>query len=66
MAHNEWAAMESLQEVECHRNDVDRWEALRQSAIGMAWARESSLPRIDRRGQGAAAWSLAVMSDLTR
>jgi len=66
MADADWAAMESLPEIECRRNGVEGWERLRQHAIGTAWARESSLPRLAGRCRGAAGWSIGVIADMTR
>ena len=60
MAHKEWAAMESLQEIEFLRSGVEGWEGLRQRAIGTAWGRETSLPHLYGHSRGA------VIADLTR
>jgi len=62
MPPDEWAAMESLPEIDFLRSGVDSWDGLRQRAIGTAWAREASLPHLGGRDRGTA----AVIADLTR
>jgi hypothetical protein len=68
MVQGDWAALESLPEIEycCNRTGVEGWERLRQRAIGMAWARESSRPFLAGRDQREPGWSVAVIADLTR
>jgi hypothetical protein len=55
-----------LPEIDARHNGVEAWERLRQHAIGMAWAREASLPHLGGRSQGAAGWSIGVIADMTR
>jgi hypothetical protein len=65
MAHmpsEEWAAMESLPEVEHLRGDVGSWDRLRQNAIGTAWARHASLTHLG----GSVRDVAAFVADLTR
>ena len=57
MAHEGWAAMASLPEIEFLRSGIEGWEGLRQRAIGTAWTRETSLQT---------GWSSAVIAELTR
>lgn len=66
MTQGDWAALELLSEIQCRRNGIDDWDRLQQRAIGMAWAREASIPYLDRRDQCAAGWLASIIADLTR
>jgi hypothetical protein len=61
MTQGDWAAMESLPEIEHRSSDDEGWERLRQRAIGMAWRER----RRDRISPGATCARMAGRSPLS-